>query len=167
MRGKKVLLSVVGIAQDVGADEASDEMRLVTTGELSGKDDAWSLRYTETQPDTAETHKVTFTMQDGVVTMSREGDYRTSMIFSQGNRYESSYNTPYGALDMGIFPTQVKYSVDDARGEVLLKYQLDIQPIQGVHSAFLRLSFGKQYYQYLAHKTLKAYIFDQGLRFHN
>lgn len=108
MRGKKVLLSVVGIAQDVGADEASDEMRLVTTGELSGKDDAWSLRYTETQPDTAETHKVTFTMQDGVVTMSREGDYRTSMIFSQGNRYESSYNTPYGALDMGIFPTQVK-----------------------------------------------------------
>ena len=127
MRGKKVLLSVVGIAQDVGADEASDEMRLVTTGELSGKDDAWSLRYTETQPDTAETHKVTFTMQDGVVTMSREGDYRTSMNFSQGNRYESSYNTPYGALDMGIFPTQVKYSVDDARGEVLLKYQLDIQ----------------------------------------
>ena len=81
LRGKKVLLSVVGIAQDVGADEASDEMRLVTTGELSGKDDAWSLRYTETQPDTAETHKVTFTMQDGVVTMSREGDYRTSMIF--------------------------------------------------------------------------------------
>ncbi|WP_303740524.1 DUF1934 domain-containing protein [Desulfovibrio piger] len=81
----------------------------------------------QTQPDTAETHKVTFTMQDGVVTMSREGDYRTSMIFSQGNRYESSYNTPYGALDMGIFPTQVKYSVDDARGEVLLKYQLDIQ----------------------------------------
>ena len=43
MRGKKVLLSVVGIAQDVGADEASDEMRLVTTGELSGKDDALSL----------------------------------------------------------------------------------------------------------------------------
>ena len=126
MRGKKVLLSVVGVVQDVGSEESSDEMRLVTTGELSGEDDSWNLRYIETQPDTAETHKVTFTMKDGVVTMSREGAYNTSMIFSQGNRFEGSYETPYGALDMGVYPTQVKYSVDDARGEVLLKYQLDI-----------------------------------------
>ena len=59
--------------------------------------------------------------------MSREGDYHTSMIFSQGNRFEGSYNTPYGALEMGVFPTQVKYTVDDAHGEVVLKYQLDIQ----------------------------------------
>lgn len=126
MRGKKVLLSVVGVVQDVGSEESSDEMRLVTTGELSGENDSWNLRYIETQPDTAETHKVTFTMKDGVVTMSREGAYNTSMIFSQGNRFEGSYETPYGALDMGVYPTQVKYSVDDARGEVLLKYQLDI-----------------------------------------
>ncbi len=129
MRGKKVLLSVTGIVQDVGMEESSDEMRLVTTGELSGNAevDSWRLRYTETQPDTAATDKVTFTMQNGVVTMLREGEINTSMIFSQGSRYEGSYNTPYGALEMGVFPTQVKYSVDDARGEVVLKYQLDIQ----------------------------------------
>lgn len=127
MRGKKVLLSVVGVVQDVGAEEASDEMRLVTTGELSGQEDSWKLRYIETQPDTAETHQVTFTMQNGVVTMSREGEYRTSMIFSQGNRFEGNYETPYGALEMGVYPTQVKYKVDEAKGEVLLKYQLDIQ----------------------------------------
>ena len=127
MRGKKVLLSVVGVVQDVGSEETSDEMRLVTTGELSGEENSWQLRYIETQPDSAETHKVTFTMKDGVVTMSREGEYHTSMIFSQGNRYEGSYDTPYGALDMGVYPTQVKYKVDENdKGEVLLKYQLDI-----------------------------------------
>ena len=129
MRKKKVLLSVTGIVQDAGMEESSDEMRLVTTGELSGEPEqgSWKLRYTETQPDTAETDRVTFTMKDGVVTMLREGEFNTSMIFSQGNRYEGSYNTPYGALEMGVFPTQVKYSVDDARGAVVLKYQLDIQ----------------------------------------
>ena len=128
MRGKKVLLSVVGVVQDVGAEEASDEMRQVTTGELSGEDDSWKLRYIETQPETAETSEVTFTMKDGVVTMSREGEYHTSMIFSQGSRFEGSYVTPYGALEMGVYPTQVKYNVDENdKGEVLLKYQLDIQ----------------------------------------
>ena len=127
MPGKKVVLSVTGVVQDVGSEESTDEMRLVTMGELTGEDDSFRLTYTETQPDTAETHNITFTMEDGVVTMSREGDYHTSMIFSQGNRFEGSYNTPYGALEMGVFPTQVKYTVDNARGEVLLKYQLDIQ----------------------------------------
>ena len=129
MQGKKVLLSVTGIVQDAGAEDSSDETRLVTTGELTGSkaQNAWRLHYTETQPDTAETDRVTLTMQDGVVTMLREGQFNTSMIFRQGNRYEGSYNTPYGALEMGVFPTQVKYNVDDARGEVVLKYQLDIQ----------------------------------------
>ena len=57
MRKKKVLLSVTGIVQDAGMEDFSDEMRLVTTGELSGEPEqnAWRLRYCETQPDTAST----------------------------------------------------------------------------------------------------------------
>lgn len=129
MRKKKVLLSVTGIVQDAGMEDCADEMRLVTTGELTGTpgQDDWKLRYTETQPDATESDQVTFSMKNGVVTMLREGEMSTSMIFSQGNRYEGSYNTPYGALEMGVFPTQVRYNVNDARGEVVLKYQLDIQ----------------------------------------
>ena len=121
MRKKKVLLSVTGIIQGAGSEDSADEMRLVTTGELSGEPEqgAWKLRYTETQPDTSETDQVTFTMKDGVVTMLREGEFNTSMIFSQGNRYEGSYNTPYGSLEMGVFPTQVKYNVDNG----LLRYR--------------------------------------------
>ena len=129
MRGKKVLLSVTGIVQEAGAEDAADEMRLITTGELTGDREkgCWRLRYHETHPDTTESDRVTFTMNGGVVTMLREGEFNTSMIFSQGSRYEGSYNTPYGALEMGVFPTQVRYNIDDARGEVVLKYQLDIQ----------------------------------------
>ena len=46
----------------------------------------------------------------------------------QGRRFEGSYQTPYGALAMGVYPTHVKYRVDDeATGEVNLTYQLDLQ----------------------------------------
>ena len=129
MRGKKVLLSVTGIAHDIGSQEEADEMRLVTTGELSGDtlQGPWQLRYTETQPDAASADRITFTMDKGTVTMLREGEYSTSMIFSPGSRYEGSYDTPWGALEMGVFPTQVKYRADEDKGEVVLKYQLDIQ----------------------------------------
>ena len=124
MPGRQVLLSVTGKTQ--GQDEPEEAVRLLTTGVLTGGREAWRIDYTETQPD-SQAHDVTLTLGKGVVTMERHGAFATSMVFEKGCRFEGSYDTPYGALDMGIFPTQVKYSVDDARGEVLLKYQLDIQ----------------------------------------
>ncbi len=125
MKSKKVLLSVTGVAQNQGSED--EAMHLVTTGVLSGDQDAWRLKYTETQPDTDMKHNITVTMNHGVVTMQREGQYGTSMVFEKGRRFEGLYDTPYGALDMGVFATQVKYQVDDAFGEVNLQYQLDLQ----------------------------------------
>ena len=98
MRGKKVLLSVTGTVQDVGMEDIPDQIRLFTTGELSGSKEhnRWRLRYTETQPESTASDLVTFTMENG-------------------------------ELAMGVYPTHVRYNVEDARGEVVLKYQLDIQ----------------------------------------
>ena len=127
MEKTPVLLSVSGWSQAQG-DETPDPVRLLTTGILSGSDDAWRIDYTETQPDSSTAHDVVLKMQKGVVTMERLGDYATSMVFEKGRRFDGSYNTPYGALDMGIFATQVKYAVDEQKtGEVSLKYQLDLQ----------------------------------------
>ena len=71
---------------------------------------------------------MTLTLGKGVVTMERHGAFATSMVFEKGCRFEGSYDTPYGALDMGVYATQVKYRVDDEdNGEVNLQYQLDLQ----------------------------------------
>ncbi|NLE70004.1 MAG: DUF1934 domain-containing protein, partial [Clostridiales bacterium] len=46
----------------------------------------------------------------------------------EGHRFEGNYQTPYGTLSMGIYPTQVGYTVSpEGDGEVNLRYQLDIQ----------------------------------------
>lgn len=122
---RRVLLSVTGLAKN---QEAEDEaVHLLTTGTLFGRLDAWRLDYVETQPDSQES-AVTLTLGGGVVTMQRRGDFATSMVFEKGCRFEGSYDTPYGSLDMGVFPTLVRYCVDEeANGEVKLKYQLDLQ----------------------------------------
>lgn len=126
MKRKKVLLTVTGMAGDFG--ETDEAMRLITTGTLSNEKGQWKLRYEENQPDTKEKRRVTMTMDDGVVTMARDGAWGTNMVFQRGRRFETSYNTPFGAFGMGIFPTQVDYRVDDSgEGEIALRYQLDIQ----------------------------------------
>ena len=125
MRKRQVLLSVTGWTRE-DADQP-DSVRLLTTGTLSGGKDDWRIDYTETQPDNVS-NDVVLTMGKGVVTMQRQGSFATSMVFEQGHRFEGSYQTPYGALAMGVYPTHVNYQVDDqATGEVNLTYQLDLQ----------------------------------------
>ena len=125
MDKEQVLLSVTGWSQE--DNEKPEPVRLLTCGTLSGQDEAWRIDYTETQPDN-QSHDVIVTMEKGVVTMQRVGPYSTSMVFEKGHRFEGSYITPFGALDMGVYATQVKYQVDqESVGEVNLKYQLDIQ----------------------------------------
>ncbi|NLD52213.1 MAG: DUF1934 domain-containing protein [Clostridiales bacterium] len=139
MKRRKVLLTVTGMTSDFG--ETDEAMRLVTTGTLTGEKDKWKLRYEESQLDTKEKRRITMTMDSGVVTMAREGAWGTNMVFQRGRRFETSYNTPFGAFGMGIFPTQVNYKVDDSgEGEIALRYQLDIQ---GQFSSVndLRISF--------------------------
>ena len=121
----QVLLSVMGWTHE--DDEPSDSVRLLTTGVMTGNKDQWRIDYTETQPDN-ESSDVTLTMGRGVVTMQRTGTFATSMVFEKGRRFEGSYHTPYGDLAMGVYPTQVKYQVEDGPiGEVNLTYQLDLQ----------------------------------------
>ena len=125
MKKQQVLVSVTGWTRE--DDDQPESVRLLTTGTLSGAKGNWRIDYTETQPDN-DTHDVTLTLDKGIVTMQRQGPFATSMVFQQGRRFEGSYQTPYGALAMGVYPTHVRYRVDDQlTGEVNLTYQLDLQ----------------------------------------
>ena len=137
MKKKQVLLSVMGWTRE--DEDRPDIVRLLTTGTLTGDKENWRIDYTETQPDN-ESHDVTLTLEGGVVTMQRTGPMGTSMVFEQGKRFEGSYRTPYGDLDMGVYPTHVKYQVDEAaEGRVDLTYQLDLQgQFAAVHEMRIR-----------------------------
>ena len=122
---KQVLVSVTGWTRE--DDSQPEAVRLLTTGTLSGAKENWRIDYTETKPDN-DAHSVILTLNQGTVTMQRLGSFSTSMVFQQGRRFEGSYQTPYGALAMGVYPTHVRYRVDDeSAGEVNLTYQLDLQ----------------------------------------
>lgn len=120
---RQVILSVSG---SVDGDDG-DNVRLMTTGQLSGETDHWKLRYNETMPDSTLSNRITVSMDGDTVTMQREGPFSTALVFQKGRRYESTYDTPFGSLDMGVYATRVHYSVQNGVGEVELQYQLDVQ----------------------------------------
>ena len=136
-KNQQVLVSVMGWTHD--DDDPMDSVRLLTTGTLNQGKNGWRIDYTETQPDN-ESSDVTLTLEQGVVTMQRSGHFATSMVFERGRRFEGNYHTPYGDLAMGVFPTHVKYQVQDGpQGQVDLTYQLDLQgQFAAVHELRIR-----------------------------
>ena len=121
---KTVLLSITGLSKTNGIPD--DAIKMFTTGFLSGEDDNWKLRYTETSPDDArDTNHITLTMSNGTVTMTNSQNKGADMVFVRGSRYQGVYRTPYGSLDMAVFPSVVSYRVGPDSGEINLSYQLD------------------------------------------
>lgn len=136
-----VLLSVTGQSQQDGQQE--ERIHLVTTGQLHKTERGFSLHYEETQPDSGETSHITLAMEKGAVTMMRDGSYATSMVFEKGRRFQGSYHTPMGDLEMGIYATKVQYSANEEKGDVSLQYQLDLQG-QFVAMHELKVQFVRQ-----------------------
>ena len=122
---KNVIMTVVGCVRNNGLPD--DVIKLFTTGYLSGENDSWNLRYTETDPETSERSRVTLKMEGKSISMSRDGMGKTLMQFTPGKRFEGVYQTPYGDMNIGVFPSEVSYHIGKDQGEIDLAYRLDVQ----------------------------------------
>lgn len=114
--------------------EREDCVRLLCHGRLRAASDGYLLRYQEVQRDeeTGEnnTQDVILSMQKGDtprVTMTRLGDYGTTMVFVKDRRFEGAYRTPYGELSLALYATQVQCKLEADCGSVHLEYHLDMQ----------------------------------------
>ena len=121
---KAVLLSITGVSKTNGIPD--DAIKMFTTGYLSGEGDSWKLRYSETSPDDIkDKNHVTLMMSNGMITMTNSQNKGADMVFVRGSRYQGVYRTPYGDLDLAVFPSVVDYRIGRDSGEINLSYQLD------------------------------------------
>ena len=88
----------------------------------------FELRYEEVDPDSQEISQTLVQVSDGGrrVVMEKLGDYQTSMVFEKGKSYHSHYNTPFGALEMTLYPIEVQCEMGERNGKIHLQYQLTI-----------------------------------------
>lgn len=129
-KGRHVLVRLAGAAKN-DRGETEEPICLMTTGELKPTPSGYVLRYQESQTDEGDgsvlTQDIILMMQPGRVSMTRLGDFGTSMVFVKDRRFEGVYRTPYGDMDMALFATQVNVNLGEDHGSVYLEYQLDIQ----------------------------------------
>ncbi len=121
---KEVIISIKGMQKYENAEP--DTIELVTGGRLerdgesfypvlSGERRHRHGRDPDHLPDRA-----------GRVTLMRVGEFNSQMVFQEGRRHMSMYNTPYGAMTIGVNTRHLTAQVGESGGDIEIDYAIEI-----------------------------------------
>jgi len=123
---KEVIISIHGVQTDPdGSDEVVD---FLTKGSLGGSlEQGYYLTYKESELTGLEGTTTTFQIEPGQVTMLREGNLNSSMVFREGERHVSLYDAGFGGFMLGVNTHRVRADIGHEGGEMELRYAIEVE----------------------------------------
>ena len=121
---ENVIISIKGSQLYEGQDP--DVTELVTAGTLRREQEGYTIAYQETELTGLEGTTTKLRIEGPRVTLLRQGSVNSQMIFEVGRKHLSMYETPYGALAVGIETRRLKNTVDEAGGDLEIDYAIEI-----------------------------------------
>lgn len=121
---KPVIISIKSVQN---MDGQEDTMELVTQGVLrrSSEEEGFALVYPETELTGLEGTLTTFRIAPDRITLLREGTINSEMIFEEGQKHFSLYETPFGGLMLGVNTHRAKARMGEAGGSLSIRYALE------------------------------------------
>lgn len=122
---EKIMISLDG-SQNFGGGN-TDNVELTTEGELIIEDDSYTLKYNESELTGMAGTVTQITVDDnGVVNLIRTGTVNSQLVFEEGKRHLSCYDTEGAAFTIGVFASYVDTVLEEHYGEINITYAMDI-----------------------------------------
>lgn len=109
---------------DVLDGEEPEKVTLTTQGTFEEENGIVKIIYSEADEDGVTETEVTVLSADHI-RVSREGLNCFLLDADLGKRYSGLYDTPYGTLNMGIYPSEVKAEFTEDGARLHMKYTVD------------------------------------------
>ena len=130
-----VIISIKG--KQLYAESSPDEMELVTSGTLHWDDQGGcTVTYQESELTGLEGTTTRVCIDGGRVTLLREGNTNSQMVFEEGRRHLSMYETPYGELSIGVSTKRMRSTLDEAGGDLEIDYAIEIDNLVAGQNLF-------------------------------
>ena len=108
-------------------DNPPETVELITEGRLIDcGEEGYTLTYQESELTGLEGTLTTFQIERDRVTLLRVGEVNSQMVFEEGRRHLSMYDTPYGALSVGINTRKMRAELDARGGNIEIDYAIEI-----------------------------------------
>ena len=121
---KDVVISIKGTQRYDNNDP--DVIELVTQGRLTRGGESYTLSYQESELTGLEGTLTTIQVDGEQVTLMRVGEFTSQMVFQEGRRHLSMYNTPYGAMAIGVNTRHLLAELNDQGGDIEIDYSIEI-----------------------------------------
>ena len=131
---KDVVISIKGMQKYEGNDP--DTVELVTAGRLMKDTAGYTLSYQESEITGLEGTLTTIQVEGEQVTLMRMGEFNSQMVFQEGRRHLSMYNTPYGAMSVGVNTRHLLADLSDKGGDIEIDYAIEIDHAIAGRSVF-------------------------------
>lgn len=139
---QRVLLTIKGTNIENGEKEL---VEFVTEGRLQIKPGGYLLEYDETELTGEEGVTTKVLIEDGSVTLMRNGEMDTHMVFKENQVFESNVSTPFGMVRMNVFAHHVESTLNDKSGLLDLEYEISTQEISTTNRLILSFKRVEEY----------------------
>lgn len=125
MKQSKVI-RVTGTQKSVDGEQ--NEIELTTEGYLYKKNNHLYIVYEETEISGMEGTTTTLKVESNTrVSINRFGTTRNQLVFQEGERFQTVYNTLYGNLPMEIFTNYLFVDLNEYnKGVIEIRYDLNV-----------------------------------------
>ena len=131
---KEVVISIKGMQNFEGA--LPDVIELVTEGRLARDGESYTLSYQESELTGLGGTLTTILVDGEQVTILRVGEFNSQMVFQEGRRHLSMYNTPYGAMAIGVHTRHLLAELNDQGGDIEVDYAIEVDHALAGRSVF-------------------------------
>jgi len=123
---KSVIISIQGTQTD--PDGSNEVIEFVTCGSLSQDDEqGYHVSYQESELTGLDGTTTTFCIAGDHITMRRTGNLNSEMVFREGERHISMYETGMGGFMIGVNTQKAWSNIDDDGGNLELRYVIDVE----------------------------------------
>lgn len=136
---QRVLVTFLG--NQVSGDGMSQKIEFLTEGKLHREQDAWVLEYQESYLSGMEGTDTRIVLQKDSVSLQRTGTFDAHFVFEKWKTYSGWMDTPYGEVELALFPTNLRVSVDDTAGSGWVDVEYDLHMFGECESSQLLLRF--------------------------
>ena len=121
---KEVLINLTSIQT---IDKESTKTELITSGILEENGDEYTVQYNESEATGFEGSTTIVKVKgDKLVSIIRKGKVTSELTIEKGTKHHCHYGTPFGDFVVGIFAHSIINEIKDFKGQLYLKYTIDI-----------------------------------------
>lgn len=129
-----ILLTIKGSHMEGGKEDA---IEFITDGLLSHENGSTIIEYDESEMSGIENTKTRLKVENEFIHLERQGALQTEFVFAKTKPFEAFYSTPFGAMQVSVFPTHVQSLFSEMEGNIDLEYVIKIGDAEALNKLYI------------------------------